>query len=109
MPDIEKDDLPLKKDKSGLLPIFSEDNKKWGKVRKISMTLNLTDPKSYEGGNLKFDLGPHVKGDRLKVCDDSRSQGSLIIFPSFSYHCVTPVTSGTRYSLVLWLLGKPWQ
>ena len=109
MPDTEKDDLPLKKDKSGLLPIFSEDNKKWGKVRKISMTLNLTDPKSYEGGNLKFDLGPHVKGDRLKVCDDSRSQGSLIIFPSFSYHCVTPVTSGTRYSLVLWLLGKPWQ
>ena len=109
MPDTEKDDLPLKKDKSGLLPIFSEDNKKWGKVRKISMTLNLTDPKSYEGGNLKFDLGPHVKGDRLKVCDDSRSQGSLIVFPSFTYHCVTPVTSGTRYSLVLWLLGKPWQ
>ena len=109
MPDTEKDDLPLKKDKSGLFPIFSEDNKKWGKVRKISMTLNLTDPKSYEGGNLKFDLGPHVEGDRLKVCDDSRSQGSLIVFPSFTYHCVTPVTSGTRYSLVLWLLGKPWQ
>ena len=109
MPDTEKDDLPLKKDKSGLLPIFSEDNKKWGKVRKISMTLNLTDPKSYEGGNLKFDLGPHVEGDRLKVLDDSRLQGSLIVFPSFTYHCVTPVTSGTRYSLVLWLLGKPWQ
>ena len=109
MPDTEKDDLPLKKDKSGLLPIFSDDSKKWGKVRKISMTLNLTDPKSYEGGNLKFDLGPHVKGDRLKVCDDSRSQGSLIVFPSFTYHCVTPVTSGTRYSLVLWLLGRPWQ
>ncbi len=109
MPDTEKDDLPLKKDKSGLLPIFSEDNKKWGKVRKISMTLNLTDPTSYEGGNLKFDLGPHVEGDRLKVLDDSRLQGSLIVFPSFTYHCVTPVTSGTRYSLVLWLLGKPWQ
>ena len=109
MPDMEKEDLPLKKDKSGLNPLFSQDNKKWGKVRKISMTLNLTDPNSYEGGNLKFDLGPHVKGNRIKVCDDSRSQGSLIVFPSFMYHCVTPVTSGTRFSLVLWCLGKPWQ
>jgi hypothetical protein len=109
MPDMEKEDLPLKIDKSGLIPIFSQDNKKWGKVRKISMTLNLTDPNSYEGGNLKFDLGPHVKGNRIKVCDDSRSQGSLIVFPSFMYHCVTPVTSGTRFSLVLWCLGKPWQ
>ena len=106
---MEKDDLPLRKDKLGLVPIFSEDNKKWGKVRKISMTLNLTDPDTYEGGNLKFDLGPHAKGDRIKICDDSRLQGSLIIFPSFTYHCVTPVTSGTRYSLVLWCLGKPWQ
>ena len=109
IPDMKKEDLPLNKDKSGLIPIFSQDNKRWGKVRKISMTLNLTDPNSYEGGNLKFDLGPHVKGNRIKVCDDSRSQGTLIVFPSFMYHCVTPVTSGTRYSLVLWLLGKPWQ
>ena len=45
---------------------------KGGSVRKISMTLNLTDPKQYEGGNLKFDLGPHAKGDRYKICDDSR-------------------------------------
>lgn len=109
IPDMEKEDLPLKKDKSGLDPIFSQDITQWGKIRKISMTLNLTDSNSYEGGNLKFDLGPHVKGNRIKVCDDSRSQGSLIIFPSFTYHCVTPVTSGTRYSLVLWCLGNPWQ
>ena len=109
LPDMEQQDLPLKKDKSGLIPIFSQDRKKWGKVRKISMTLNLTDPNSYEGGNLKFDLGPHSKSDRIKICDDSRSQGSMIIFPSFMYHCITPVTKGTRYSLVLWCLGKPWQ
>ncbi len=109
LPDMEQQDLPLKKDKSGLVPIFSQDKKKWGKVRKISMTLNLTDPNSYEGGNLKFDLGPHTTGERIKICDDSRSQGSIIIFPSFMYHCVTPVTRGTRYSLVLWCLGKPWQ
>ena len=104
------EDLPLKKDKTDLLdPLFTEDTKKWGKVRKISMTVNLADPKNYDGGNLKFDLGPHTEEDRFKVCDDIRPQGSAIVFPSFTYHCVTPVTKGTRYSLVLWCLGKPWQ
>ena len=109
IPDMESEDLPLKKDGKSLVPIFSADKNKWGKVRKISMTVNLNDPKDYEGGNLKFDLGPHSKSERFKVFDDMRTQGSVIIFPSFMYHCVTPVTSGTRYSLVLWLLGKPWQ
>lgn len=109
IPDTDAEDLPLKKDKSGLASGFSVDEKKWGKVRKISMTLNLTDPTKYEGGNLKFDLGPHMRGNRFKVCDDSRSQGSIIVFPSFTYHCITPVTSGTRYSLVFWCLGNPWQ
>ena len=109
-PDMIAKDLPLKIDRTGLLdPLFTEDIKKWGKVRKISMTVNLADPKNYDGGNLKFDLGPHTDEDRFKVCDDIRPQGSAIVFPSFTYHCVTPVTKGTRYSLVLWCLGKPWQ
>ena len=107
VPDMDAEDLPLTKD--SLVPVFTEDKKKWGKVRKISMTVNLNDPQDYEGGNLKFDLGPHFKGERFKVFDDMRTRGSVIIFPSFMYHCVTPVTSGTRYSMVLWLLGKPWQ
>ena len=109
VPDMDSDDLPLRKDGKNLISIFTTDKKKWGKVRKISMTVNLNNPQDYEGGNLKFDLGPHFKGERFKVFDDMRTQGSVIIFPSFMYHCVTPVTSGTRYSLVLWLLGKPWQ
>ena len=109
VPDMDAEDLPLSKDGKSLVPVFTEDKKKWGKVRKISMTVNLNNPQDYEGGNLKFDLGPHFKGERFKVFDDMRTQGSVIIFPSFMYHCVTPVTSGTRFSLVLWLLGKPWQ
>ena len=107
--DMSTEDLPLNNDRSGLHPKFSDTMEMWGKVRKISMTLNLSDPKTYEGGNLKLDLGPHVKGERYKVFDKIRPQGSAIFFPSFTYHCVTPVTSGTRYSLVLWCLGKPWQ
>ena len=108
--DTSVEDLPLNNNRSGLDPNFSDTMVLWGKVRKISMTVNLSDPNKYEGGNLKLDLGPDFKDDeRYKVFDDIRPQGSVIFFPSFTNHCVTPVTSGTRYSLVLWCLGKPWQ
>jgi PKHD-type hydroxylase len=80
-----------------------------GKVRKISMTINLTLPSEYEGGNLKFDFGPHSHGDRFHNCTEIRPQGSIIVFPSFINHQVTPVTKGTRYSLVLWSNGKPFK
>jgi PKHD-type hydroxylase len=78
-----------------------------GKVRKISLTINLNSPGEYEGGNLKFDFGKHNPKGEYHECEEIRPQGSIIIFPSFINHCVTPVTSGTRYSLVLWLLGNP--
>lgn len=81
-----------------------------GKVRKISMTVNLTDPADYQGGDLKFDFGEHAKdGERFHICEEIRPQGSIIVFPSFLPHCVTPVTSGTRYSAVLWALGEPFK
>ena len=108
-PDMRAADIPLKRDKKSLAPGFTDNIYMWDKVRKISMTVNLTDPKNYAGGNLKFDLGAHAGKKRFKVCEEIRPTGSIIIFPSFTYHCVTPVTRGTRYSLVLWSLGKPWQ
>ena len=108
-PDMRAADIPLKRDKKTLAPGFTDNIHMWDKVRKLSMTVNLTDPKNYAGGNLKFDLGAHAGKKRFKVCEEIRPQGSVIIFPSFTYHCVTPVTRGTRYSLVLWSLGKPWQ
>ena len=81
-----------------------------GKVRKISMTLNLTDPNEYTGGNLKFDFGQHNKdNDRFHTCEHIRPKGSIIFFPSFLYHTVTPIKKGTRYSLVTWFLGKPFR
>ncbi len=80
-----------------------------GKVRKLSVTINLNQPGEYEGGNLKFDFGPHAQGNRFHECTEIRPQGSIIVFPSFTYHQVTPVTRGTRYSLVLWSLGQPFK
>jgi PKHD-type hydroxylase len=93
-------DCPVK---HSINPIFV------GKVRKISMTINLTVPSSYEGGNLKFDFGPHTHGDRFHNCVEIRPQGSIIVFPSFIQHQVTPITKGTRYSLVVWSNGKPFK
>ena len=81
----------------------------FGKVRKISMTLNLTDPNDYEGGELVLDFGPHSQNGRFNSIAESKNQGSLIFFPSFTRHQVKPVTKGTRYSLVMWVLGRPFR
>ena len=87
-----------------------------GKVRKLSMTISLSDPSEYEGGNLEFDFRnyskPDDKKDRLsrrKECTEIRPKGSIVVFPSYVYHRVTPVTKGTRYSLVCWSVGKPFK
>ena len=93
--------------------VYTEDKVKnknmVGKVRKLSMTVNLSKPEDYEGGNLKFDYGPHTPKDqeRFHECIEIRPQGSIIVFPSFMYHQVTPVTKGTRYSLVMQNCGNP--
>ncbi len=80
-----------------------------GKIRKISVTVSLSNPKNYKGGNLRFDFGPHSEGERYHLCKEIRPRGSIIVFPSHIYHQVTPVTWGTRYSLVAWCLGKPFR
>ena len=100
-------DEPLKE--NGDLPDgYTKSNYLVGKVRKISLTINLNEPDEYEGGNLKFDFGNH---DKLKFHEvkEIRPKGSIIVFPSFLPHCITPITRGTRYSLVLWCTGKPWK
>lgn len=88
---------------------YTTDSQMVGKVRKISLTCNLNVPGDYEGGNLMFDFGPNNEGDRFHECTEIRPQGSIIVFPSFLDHCVTPVTTGKRYSLVLWVLGYPFR
>ena len=102
-------DVPLKP--NNLIPEgYTTYNKFIGKVRKISMTVNLCDETDYDGGDLKFDFGLHRrKEDRFHTCEEIRPRGSVIVFPSFVHHCVTPVTRGTRYSLVMWTLGEPWK
>ena len=87
---------------------------KHGKIRKLSMTCQLTDGSEYEGGELEFDFrnyDPHMREEakHLKQAKEILSKGSIIVFPSFVWHRVKPVTKGTRYSLVMWNLGYPFK
>jgi PKHD-type hydroxylase len=67
--------------------------------RKISASLLLSDESEYEGGDLVI-LDETVK---------TKKQGTIIVFPSFMAHQVTPVTSGVRYSAVCWMVGPKWK
>jgi PKHD-type hydroxylase len=69
-------------------------------VRKLSISIQLTNPEEYEGGELKLYNG----GEEGTVMD--KTQGTLIIFPSYVLHEVMPVTKGERNSLVTWVTGK---
>ena len=85
-----------------------------GKIRKLSMTCQLTDGSEYEGGELEFDFRnyePHMREEdkHLKKAKEVLPKGSIIVFPSFVWHRVKPVTKGTRYSLVMWNLGYPFK
>jgi PKHD-type hydroxylase len=48
-----------------------------------------------------------MSGNGLQTC--ARQKGSALLFPSYMLHRVTPVTSGTRKSLVLWVGGNPYR
>jgi PKHD-type hydroxylase len=68
-------------------------------VRKLSISIQLTNPEEYEGGELYL-----YDDDKGTLMD--KSQGTLIIFPSYVLHEVMPVTKGERNSLVTWVTGK---
>ena len=95
-------------------PYNKPDTPEHGKIRKLSMTCQLTDGSEYQGGELEFDFrnyDPHMRDEskhRIQ-CKEILPKGSIIVFPSFVWHRVKPVTSGTRYSLVVWHLGRPFK
>ena len=68
-------------------------------VRKLSISIQLTNPEEYEGGELKL-----YDGEEETVM--SKEQGTLVMFPSYVLHEVMPVTKGERNSLVTWVTGK---
>ena len=76
---------------------FHEDQALLGdNMRKLSVVISVTDPALYTGGEFEFEDG---------VKPEIKERGSIIVFPSFVRHRVTPVSTGTRYSLVNWFVG----
>jgi PKHD-type hydroxylase len=69
-----------------------------GISRKLSMAMQLTDPSEYEGGNLQT----MTTGEPANV---RKQRGLIAVFPSYVLHQVTPVTQGSRQSLVAWVSG----
>ena len=93
-----------------------------GRMRKLSSTIQLSNPDDYEGGHFQW-IEPVGIFDKLKSTGtqtidvdqyiqtapfSAKEKGSFIIFPSFVHHQVAPVTKGTRVSLVSWYHGNPY-
>jgi PKHD-type hydroxylase len=66
-------------------------------LRKVSLTIQLSDAQSYAGGDLQF----HGAADMPAA----REQGAGVSFPSYLAHQVSPVSQGLRRSLVAWAYG----
>ena len=49
------------------------------------------------------------KKKAIHECTEIRPRGSVIVFPSFVWHRVKPVTKGVRYSVVAWYGGPPFK
>jgi PKHD-type hydroxylase len=67
-------------------------------TRKLSLSLILSDPSEYEGGEFEF----LYSSTPMTV---PQKRGSIIAFPSWMVHRVAPLTSGLRKSLVYWVVG----
>ena len=70
--------------------------------RKISISVQLSDPSEYEGGELQFFY-------RKDIVTVEKAIGTAIFFPSYFLHKVQPITKGIRKSLVLWISGPPFR
>jgi predicted 2-oxoglutarate/Fe(II)-dependent dioxygenase YbiX len=71
-------------------------------LRKLSISVQLSRPEDYDGGDLEL-------FDSVSPNSVDKTRGTFVVFPSFKLHRVAPVTRGTRWSLVAWVLGDRWR
>ena len=72
--------------------------------RKLALTVQLSDPKDYEGGVFQCWFGG---GGRF--IDLPREKGDVLVMPTFIMHNVSPITKGERRALVFWTGGEPFR
>jgi PKHD-type hydroxylase len=75
-----------------------ESDQKRSEFRKLSLSIQLSDPSEYEGGELQA----RVRGE-IDVAP--KTFGTVIAFSSFTLHRVTLVTAGIRKAIIVWVLG----
>jgi PKHD-type hydroxylase len=84
----------------GFYRSHSDDGYKFNLFRKLSVSVQLSDPADYVGGDLVF------YRNTLSECTVAPKEiGTVIVFPSFVIHEVKKITAGTRQSLVTWVNG----
>ena len=68
---------------------------------------DVSDQEEYEGGLLQFDIRNKSEPNKSEIitCREILPRGSIVVFPSYTWHRVSPVTRGTRLSLVQWNYG----
>lgn len=95
---------------AGLLPADGGLGKS---VRKLSMIIQLSDSEEYEGCDFEIieQLGGEDTAKNIfeSMNEEARKKGSVIVFPSFQRHQITPLISGERKSLVCWASGPDWR
>ena len=69
-----------------------------GISRKLSVVVQLSNPEEYEGGELQL-------FNSKNPINIKKQRGLVVVFPSWTLHRVTPVTKGTRQTLVTWVSG----
>jgi PKHD-type hydroxylase len=72
----------------------------YNNTRKLSMSILLNS--DFKGG--RFQLNTGANKNKIPI-----GQGTIIVFPSFLVHRVTPIIEGMRYSLVTWFVGPPFR
>lgn len=77
--------------------------------RKLSFNVVLND--GFEGGDFQFSWGSPSAKYKKRIIEEPQSKivGRMIVFPSYYYHRVKPVTKGIRYSLTGWITGPPFR
>lgn len=78
-------------------------NQSYEEIRKLSFSLQLSNPDDYEGGNVV------LLDDNNKQYVAPRQRGSIILFDSRTMHRVCKVTKGVRKSIVGWVVGPRWK
>jgi len=71
--------------------------------RKLTYIIHLNDPSEYEGGELQLFLNYD------KIFRVPNEKGTMVLFPSFILHKITPLTKGTKEVTMGFVGGKPFK